>query len=530
MSHRDSCHGEIKYLNLELNYYINEYYAANCLSFSSFVVKYSYSRRYQSMKKRNLAVVVLGTAVFGMFANTMPASAAAAEAPAFVQYEGEWPAPGNEVANIIYDTDIADDVDDAGALAMLHSYAEEGRANILATLCNSTCIYGASCLEAINIYYGRPDIPVGTYKGDAVLTPDSYYYCKPVTMKYETTLRDGADARDAVEVYREVLSAQPDNSVTIVSVGFLSNLTALLNSEPDEYSDLDGVELMRQKVKLVCCMGGNFQDFDTAEFNFMCDPASAQLVADKCPAPIVYTGGEIGSKLGTGSRRYEMELDNPVRISYDVYLTDETGEGTRPSWDLTAVMYAVEGLGDYWTLERGNVTVFDDGKDAFEKNEETGARAFLVEKMDPADVTARLDEVMLAAKKNNPNGKDVSFMDNCNCRISYAGGDRNWGNWNGNDMNFANAPGATMEFTFTGTSLDLYGGKGPDQGKFTVEIDGQQVAEVDTYDAVEEITCCIYSLRDLEPGEHTFKLTILEDKNPESSDTFVRIDGVKLVK
>lgn len=220
------------------------------------------------MKKRNLAVVVLGTAVFGMFANTMPASAAAAEAPAFVQYEGEWPAPGNEVANIIYDTDIADDVDDAGALAMLHSYAEEGRANILATLCNSTCIYGASCLEAINIYYGRPDIPVGTYKGDAVLTPDSYYYCKPVTMKYETTLRDGADARDAVEVYREVLSAQPDNSVTIVSVGFLSNLTALLNSEPDEYSDLDGVELMRQKVKLVCCMGGNFQDFDTAEFNF----------------------------------------------------------------------------------------------------------------------------------------------------------------------------------------------------------------------------------------------------------------------
>ena len=97
-------------------------------------------------------------------------------------------------------------------------------------------------------------------------------------------------------------------------------------------------------------------------------------------------------------------------------------------------------------------------------------------------------------------------------------------------MNFANAPGATMEFTFTGTGLDLFGGKGPDQGKFTVEIDGQQMDEVDTYDAVEEPTCCIYSFRELEQGEHTFKLTILEDKNPESSDTFVRIDGVKLIK
>lgn len=482
------------------------------------------------MRRRNSAVLVLGLTIFAMLANATAIQAAESEGTVHMQYEGEWPAPGNETANIIYDTDIADDVDDAGALAILHSYADEGRANVLATLCNSSCIYGASCLEAINTYYGRPEIPVGTYKGESVVTPDSYYYCKPVTMKYETTLRDGGDARDAVDVYREVLAAQPDGSVTIVSVGFLTNLTELLNSQPDEYSELDGVELIRQKVKLVCCMGGNFQDFDTAEFNFMCDPAAAQLVADKCPAPIMYTGGEIGSKLNTGARRYEMELDNPVRMSYDVYLTDETGEGTRPSWDLTAVMYAVEGLGEYWTMERGDITVYDDGKDTFEKNEETGARAFLIEKMDPADVTARLDEIMLIAKKNNPDEKKVSFMENQNCRIRYAGGDRNWGNWNENLLNYANNPGATMEFTFTGTSLDLYGGKGTDHGKFSVEIDGELVEEIDTYSEEEVISCCIYSLRDLEPGEHTFKLTILEDRNPESSDSIVSIDGVKLVR
>ena len=214
------------------------------------------------MKKRKFVMMAIGTAaVFGMTAGTVSAQ----EQTPYVQYEYAWPEPGQEIANIIYDTDIADDVDDAGGLAMLHAYADEGKANLLAVVADSSCIYGVSCAEAINIYYGRPDIPVGTYKGDSEVTPESYTYCKPVTMKYQTTLRDGNDARDAVDVYREVLAAQPDGSVTIVSVGFLTNLTELLNSQPDEYSDLDGVELVRQKVKLISCMGGNFQDFNSAE-------------------------------------------------------------------------------------------------------------------------------------------------------------------------------------------------------------------------------------------------------------------------
>lgn len=144
-------------------------------------------------------------------------------------------------------------------------------------------------------------------------------------MKYENTMVDVRDVRDAVEVYQEVLASQPDNSVTIASVGFLTNLTELLNSESDEYSDLNGVDLVAQKVKLVCCMGGNFQDFESAEYNFMCDPAAAQFVVETCPAPIMFSGFEIGINVDTGERCYEMEEDNPVRLSYDLYLTDDTG-------------------------------------------------------------------------------------------------------------------------------------------------------------------------------------------------------------
>ena len=37
---------------------------------------------------------------------------------------------------------------------------------------------------------------------------------------------------DAVDVYKEILAAQPDNSVVILSVGFLNNLYDLLE-DPD---------------------------------------------------------------------------------------------------------------------------------------------------------------------------------------------------------------------------------------------------------------------------------------------------------
>ncbi|MDO4453530.1 MAG: nucleoside hydrolase [Eubacteriales bacterium] len=479
------------------------------------------------MKKRKFLMMAIGTAaLFGMTVGTVSAQ----EQTDYVQYEQDWPEPGQETANIIYDTDIADDVDDAGGLAMLHAYADAGKANLLAVVSDSSCIYGVSCAEAINTYYGRPDIPLGTYKGDSVVTPESYTYCKPVTMKYQTTLRDGNDARDAVDVYREVLAAQPDGSVTIISVGFLTNLTELLNSQPDEYSDLNGVELVRQKVKLVSCMGGNFQDFNSAEYNFSCDPAAAQEVVAKCPAPIMFSGFEIGINLDAGERRYEMAQDDPVRLSYDLYLTDDTGLATRWSWDLSAVLYGVEGLGDYWTMERGDVSVLEDGRTTFEKNEKTGARAFLVAKEDVTLVEDRLNEVMISAKKNNPDEEKVVCLEDKNGRLMrYGANGETWGIWDSDQLvSYASAPGAYMTLEFEGVGFDLYGGTDTDQGMVSVQLDGQELSVIDTYAEKRVGSQCLYSVRELEPGKHTLKLVISEEKNEDSTDHIVRIDAIKI--
>ena len=39
--------------------------------------------------------------------------------------------------HVIFDTDIATDYDDVGAITLLHNYADEGRVKILATIASS---------------------------------------------------------------------------------------------------------------------------------------------------------------------------------------------------------------------------------------------------------------------------------------------------------------------------------------------------------------------------------------------------------
>lgn len=51
---------------------------------------------------------------------------------------------------------------------------------------------------------------------------------------------------------------QPDHSVSICTSGFVTALAQLLMSEPDDYSPLSGVELVRQKVKCIYMQGGVF--------------------------------------------------------------------------------------------------------------------------------------------------------------------------------------------------------------------------------------------------------------------------------
>jgi inosine-uridine nucleoside N-ribohydrolase len=121
-------------------------------------------------------------------------------------------------------------------------------------------------------------------------------------IKYPHDFDSIEQAEDALTLYRRLLGKAKDNSVTIVTVGFFTNMSNLLNSAPDKFSPLNGKELIKQKVKqlvsMAACFDGRMGAFK--EFNVKIDAPASQNVFDNWPGKIVFSGFEIGANIFTG--------------------------------------------------------------------------------------------------------------------------------------------------------------------------------------------------------------------------------------
>jgi len=260
---------------------------------------------------------------------------------------------------IVFDTDMDTDCDDVGALAMLHALADAGEVRILATVVSSKYAYSAPCVEAINRYYGRGELPIGVPKGEGASTKRGSRYARRIAEAYETRLTTNADADDAVDVYRRTLAAQGDASVVVVTVGYVTNLRDLLRSGPDRHSKLDGTRLVRAKVRRWVCMGGRYpQNLRHGGYgNFMPDPRAVVEAAARWPGTIYFSG--LGSRVLTGRTLDRTPADNPVRRAYKLYLKDRPA---RPSWDQTALLFAVRPGAPHWKLRRkGSNLIYPNG-------------------------------------------------------------------------------------------------------------------------------------------------------------------------
>lgn len=333
-----------------------------------------------------LLLVVLAM-LFGVAVPVSSGSVAAEACSPITDADTQSEAP----VSLILDTDFGPDVDDVGALAVLHALADAGQVDLLGVMVSNGDGRAPRAVDAVNTYYGRPDIPIGT-----TLRPATYLSSR-YTFELSLDFPNDLDiAPDAVALYRQILAAQPDGSVTIVSIGFLTNLAALLHSEPDAHSDLAGAELVAAKVVRLVVMGGQFPDStehpDGAEFNLALDPTSAVFVADAWSTPIVFSGFELGVDIETGALlATETPADNPVRVAYDLF----NGGVGRSSWDLTAVHYAVLGAGDTWTLcGPGRIVVSGDGANTWEVDTE-GTNAYLTNAIPKADIAAMLDALLI---------------------------------------------------------------------------------------------------------------------------------------
>lgn len=297
---------------------------------------------------------------------------------------------------LILDTDLSSDVDDVGAVALLHGLANQGRVRILAMMISSGDQWSVPCLNAINTWYGRPDIPIGMIKGKSVSHESKY--TRKIAEAFPHTRKTGTEAPDAVQLYRKILAAQADQSVTLVTVGYLTNLHNLLLSEADAISPLDGKTLVHNKIKTLVCMGGGYPA--GYEWNFFQDVPASIYVVKHWPTPVIFSGFEIGKDIWTGAGLQKAEHPNPIRRSYELYntLTD------RPSWDQVTVFYAVETADgqktDLWSRVYGRNSVHLTGRNYWYNNVDGQAdHSYLVQRGDTGEIANLLEQLMLTPSR-----------------------------------------------------------------------------------------------------------------------------------
>ncbi len=203
-----------------------------------------------------------------------------------------------EPVPVIFDTDMGNDVDDAMALAMIHSLEKRGACKLLAVTVTKDHPKAAAYIDALNTFYGRPDTPIGVVRDGATKDEGKYLKVADNIEAYPHDLRSGADAPDALPLLRKTLAAQPDNSVSLIQVGFFTNLARLLDTPGDAHSPLTGRELIARKVKVLSIMAGAFQtignDNHYIEYNVVKDIPAAQKLAREWPVPVIWSGFEIG--------------------------------------------------------------------------------------------------------------------------------------------------------------------------------------------------------------------------------------------
>ncbi len=305
---------------------------------------------------------------------------------------------GKTPTNIIFDTDMGNDCDDVGALFILHSSVARGDAKLLATMGCVSADAVAPALDAINTWFGHPEIPVGTLKDTGFLAGP--HFTAEIARRFPHKFASSKDYPDAITLYRQILAKQPDGSVIVLAVGPLRNLAHLLSSGPDTASPLDGRMLVKKKVKRLDIMGGHYPPTASgkdAEWNFKQDPASAATICSAWPTPVLFNGE--GGSTNSGRRvTYEMPEHNPLTMAYRLY-PGVGFAGDRLSWDSVSSLVAVRNPSPLYEVVSGGINVVDaaTGINTWQSVGEAN-HAYLVRKSAQNVIETALEDMMVAGK------------------------------------------------------------------------------------------------------------------------------------
>ncbi len=301
-----------------------------------------------------------------------------------------------EPVRLILDTDMGNDVDDALALAMIHTLQTRGEVQLLAVTITKDNPYAAPFIDLVDTFYGRPDIPIGMVH--AGKTPaDAPMLKVPATRLnaqghdiYPHRLRESSQAPEAVELLTRILQAQPDHSVTIAQIGFSTNLARLAASP-------SGLALVRQKVKLLSLMAGNFVQ-PKPEYNVATDASAFESLMQTWPTPMLFSGFEIGLKITFPYQSIEKRMafvpNHPVAEAYHLYVSKPEDH---PNWDSTAVLQAIRPESTYFDLSRpGQVHLGPKNETVFTPDP-SGKCRYLILKSDQVEPVRELISELVSA-------------------------------------------------------------------------------------------------------------------------------------
>ncbi|MBL9116486.1 MAG: nucleoside hydrolase [Verrucomicrobiaceae bacterium] len=300
---------------------------------------------------------------------------------------------------LIFDTDMGNDIDDLMALCMIHNLQKRGACELLAVTVTKDHPQAAAFVDAVNTLYGYPDTPIGVVRNGAAKEPGKFNL---LADKHPHDLKSGTDAPEACALIKDVLAKQPDASVVIVQVGFFTNLARLTD-------DASANALITKKVKFLCLMAGAFQtvNFDTRhlEYNVKLDVPAAQKLATQWPTPMIWSGFEIGVAAAFPHISIEEDLNyipnHPLKEGYYLY---NPPPHDRPTWDPTAVLYAIYPDRGYFDLSPpGNIIVENDSATLFRPVKKgTGKHRFLI--MSP-EQASRVREAIVQLSVEPPQAK-----------------------------------------------------------------------------------------------------------------------------
>lgn len=270
---------------------------------------------------------------------------------------------------VLLDTDIGTSIDDVLALAMLFGLEGTGESRLVAIAVSYPNLKAAVLADSVARYYtGAASrlLPIGLDSPSAS-APDTPVIKALLDRRnsqggpaYPSAIHSLNDTAEPHAMLRNALTAQHDQNAMVVCIGPATNLDKLLNLRGAK-------ELIERKVRCLVMMGGSYPVSTEPEYNIKTDIAASKRVLAGWPTPIVASGAETGNAILFPGACIEKDFawaeSHPVVDAYRAY---QSMPYDTPSWDLTAVLYAVRPQENYFKLsEPGAVAVQDDGRTVF---------------------------------------------------------------------------------------------------------------------------------------------------------------------